>query len=255
MHSRADVNSPTPPLPEKPALRYYSTALYPCSYLPGRQARSLVAGPTDRIDHATYSKLVASGFRRSGLFTYRPDCPQCQACEPMRIPVESFRPSRAQRRTTKAHQNLVAQVLPLHFSHEHFALYQRYQAHRHPGGGMDLGEQEQYVEFLLQSRLRSRLVEFRAPSQGDAPGALQMVCVVDLLTDGLSAVYTFYEPESTGSLGTYGVLWQIEQTKRLQLPYLYLGYWIAASAKMAYKARFRPHQLLRFERWQPSDDA
>ena len=224
-----DNHSPQP-------LSLFLTGSYPCSYLPEQQARSQAVAQADYVDSQVYSQLMRYGFRRSGLYTYRPQCDQCKACVSVRIVVDEFTPNRTQRRLFKKHQQaLYAYCLPdLSWHDEHYELYQRYQACRHPDNSEQTGPDE-YIEFMLSSHVDTQLVEFRSEDN-----VLRMVSVFDILDDGLSAVYTFYDVDYIGSLGSYAIMWLNELCKRFGRPYLYLGYWVENSQKMNYKMNYQP---------------
>jgi arginine-tRNA-protein transferase len=233
-------------------LRFYLTEPYPCSYLPGQMARSQVFAPErgGKEQEEIYNALLRVGFRRNGMFTYRPRCDACHACIPVRLPVERLLPNRAQRRAWTRPQALEARAGLLRYEASHYRLYTRYQAARHPGGGMDGDDSEQYVQFLLPSFMDTRLMEFY---EG---GVLRMVSIIDFPGDGLSSVYTFFDPDVPGSAyGIYNILWQANLCRSLGLPYLYLGYWVRESRKMAYKANFRPLQGFMNGSWQDLDEA
>ncbi|CAM3652229.1 arginyltransferase [Polynucleobacter antarcticus] len=233
------------------ALQFYATAPYPCSYLPGKIARSQVATPSHLIHADLYGELVNAGFRRSGLYTYRPYCDDCQACTATRILVKNFQANRSQLRAFKKHSGLEVRILNLGYQQEHFELYQQYQHARHPSDEMDHDNQDQYMQFLLQSRVNSRIVEFRDGLDDASPGRLRMISMIDILEQGISSVYTFFDTSnSSSSYGSFSILWQIGQALELDLPYLYLGYYIEASEKMAYKANFKPIEGLIDDRWQ-----
>ena len=230
-------------------LQFYVTTGYSCGYLPNKLAQSLIAAPQHLINADVYNVLIQQGFRRSGKFAYRPHCENCRDCVPVRIVVDAFTPNRSQKRALKQHQNLTATILPVDFHEEHYTLYAAYQNMRHSDQAKtDASTEEnditQYRNFLCQTNVESVLVEFRDQHE------LKMVSVIDIVHDGISAVYTFYDAGDTkASYGTYNIMWQAEWTKSLSLPYLYLGYWIKDSQKMAYKQNYRPLEKLIDGEW------
>ncbi|MDO9150744.1 MAG: arginyltransferase [Methylotenera sp.] len=231
-------------------LQFYVTTGYACGYLPNKMAQSLIAAPQHLVDAKVYSGLIQQGFRRSGKFSYRPHCENCQECIAVRIVLDQFNPNRSQKRAFKQHQNLSTTILPVGFHEEHYTLYASYQRARHSDEKIQAETEsqetniEQYQSFLCQSNVESVIVEFRDNSQ------LKMVSVIDIVRDGISAVYTFYDTTDTSSsYGTYNVLWQTLWARELGLPYLYLGYWIKDSKKMAYKQNFKPLEKLIDGEW------
>lgn len=225
-------------------LAFYSTPAYPCNYLPARQAVTMFADPIVPKNASSYATLSGFGFRRSGEHLYRPRCPTCHACIPVRVPVQRFVPTRSQRRTLRSNEDLDIRYLPAAFRSEHFELYRRYLNVRHPGGGMDDPTPESYMSFLTCSWATTWFVEMR---QGDS---LLAVAVVDELRDALSAVYTFFDPDyANRSLGRFAVLFEIEQARRQGLNWLYLGYWISNCTKMRYKNEYQPLQYFRDGYW------
>jgi arginine-tRNA-protein transferase len=218
-----------------PTLAFYSTPRYACSYLPGKEAVTLFADPSIPKTASLYASLSAYGFRRSGEHLYRPRCPQCSACVPVRVPVAEFKPDRRQRRAEALNRDLTVRHLPAGFDPEHFALYSRYLRGRHAGGGMDNPTAESYLDFLTATWSDTLFFEFRDAAR------LLAVAVVDRLPQALSAVYTFFEPDAAHrSLGRYAVLHQVAEARRRGLTWVYLGYWIRACRKMSYKNEFQP---------------
>jgi arginine-tRNA-protein transferase len=230
-------------------LDFYITAPHECSYLPDRDATTLFADPEVAIDTRLYSALANHGFRRSGSNVYRPQCTDCDACVAVRVPVDRFVPSRNQRRVVRRNADLSVRAVPASFVPEHFELYLRYIHSRHAGSSMDSPDSARYVEFLISPTIDTVFYELR---EGDR---LLGVAVVDRLHEGLSAVYTFFDPdEKERSLGTYAILMQMREAQRLGLPWVYLGYWIKACTKMSYKDRFRPFEGYRNGRWVPDHE-
>jgi len=232
-------------------LAFYASREHPCSYLPERRATTLFADPSARMSSRIYGLLSEHGFRRSGGYVYRPACRGCARCIPARIPVADFRPSRSQRRVLARNRDLTVRALPAGFREDHFSLYRRYVGTRHAGGGMDDPTPERYMDFLTSPWSDTLFVEMRLPD-----GRLAAVAVADRMPHGWSAVYTFFDPDlGRRSLGTYAVLWEIEAVRAAGLAWLYLGYWIPESRKMAYKARFLPLEIHRDGRWRRLADA
>jgi len=225
-------------------ISFYATPPHECSYLPERMATTVFADPRAQMEMPIYSALIQYGYRRSGSHVYAPHCEGCYSCRSIRLPVEVFHPNRSQRRNYQHNQTLTTHIQPASFQQEHYDLYEKYIASRHQGGGMDNPQPDSYMEFLSADWCDTQFVEFRDGEK------LLAVAVVDQTDTGLSAVYTFFDPECANrGLGTYAVLWQIDEARRRQRPYLYLGYWIEESPKMAYKAQFRPHQIFSAGQW------
>lgn len=226
-------------------LALYLSAPHVCSYLPDRQSSTLFADPEQTLDMTTYSELLHYGFRRSGRMVYTPRCEDCSQCVSVRVPVDDFSPRRAQRRVLQANTDIEMRAHPARFNPKHYALYQRYTAARHEDGDMANASPEEYLGFLHADWCETRFFEFHLAGQ------LVAVAVTDMPADGLSAVYTFFEPAlASRSLGTLAILRQISHARSLGQPYLYLGYWIRDSRKMAYKTDFRPIELWREGRWE-----
>lgn len=225
-------------------LKFFATPPHGCSYLEDRKATTLFVDPAADIDNAMYSALSALGFRRSGRHVYRPHCESCSACIPVRLPVEGFAPRRRQRRIWARNADLTVTLTEPGLTDENYALYARYIIRRHSDGDMFPPSPDQFRSFLLCEWSDTRFAEFRL---GDE---LVAVAVTDRVHDGLSAIYTFYDPDlPQRSLGVHGILWQIDHAIETGRPYVYLGYWIKQCQKMSYKTDYRPLEMFVGERW------
>ncbi len=229
---------------------FYRTQPHVCSYLGKQKATNIVLDPTFEPSSKLYNQLIESGFRRSGNIVYRPDCRQCSACISLRLPVAEVHFNRNQRRILKRNADININRLQMSYSHEHFALYQRYLLARHPGGPMQQHSKTEYMGFLRSKQINTRLFEFRLD------GKLLAVAVTDYLDNSMSAVYTFYDPDYVErSLGIYAILQQIEEARRLGQKWLYLGYWIHDCNKMRYKTNFLPTEAYLKGSWQRFETA
>ena len=226
-------------------LHFYATPEHDCSYLDDKIAKTLFVDPQVELDKSTYSQLSDLGFRRSGKHVYRPHCDGCNACISVRIPLAIFKLSKSQKRTLAKNKDLTATVKPPSFTEEYYTLYSRYINERHQDGDMYPPSLEQFESFLVEAEKHTQFVEFRDPD-----GLLVAVSVIDMLDQGMSAIYTFYDPSlNKRSLGTFCIIWQLQYCQDNHLNYLYLGYWVKACRKMNYKISFRPFELLIEGEW------
>ena len=215
--------------------KLYISAPHTCPYIEPETATTVLLDPDYNVDNILFSVLLRSGFRRSGKTIYRPHCRNCNACVSVRIPAREYIPNRSQSRCYKNNQDVYTTMLPASFKQEHFELYCRYQSWRHTGDIMDHNDEERYREFMVDSSIETVFIESRLN------GKLISLSVCDLPDDGMSAVYTFFDPDfPKRSLGTFAIMKQIDYIREMQLDWLYLGYWIDGCKKMTYKTNFKP---------------
>ncbi len=225
-------------------LKFYATQPHACSYLPNEQATTLFLDPSQPMNGQIYAELSELGFRRSGDHLYRPHCQLCKACVPARIPVARFRTSRKQNRVLKRNLDIKVSRCDPGFTEERYQLYARYISERHADGDMFPPSRGQFSTFLVSNLPYAFFYEMRVEDR------LIGIAVTDVLPNGMSAVYTFYDPsEEKRSLGVFGILWQIAESRRLGLDAVYLGYWIKGCRKMSYKTEYRPIELFVNQRW------
>ncbi len=226
-------------------LVFFATPPHDCSYLEDRAATTMFVDPRALVDKTLYSQLTALGFRRSGSHYYRPHCEHCNACIPVRLNVDQFRPDRSQRRVIRHNSDLVLELKPARFAESYYELYARYIEQRHADGDMYPPSREQFASFLVDGATESYFLEMRKERR------LIGLAAMDAMDDGLSAIYTVFDPdEESRSLGTMAVLWQVEEARRRLLNYVYLGYYIRDCRKMNYKTRFQPIEALLDGQWQ-----
>ena len=226
------------------------TAVAPCPYLPGRTERKVFANLPFSDGAHVNDELTIAGFRRSQNIAYRPACETCDACVSARVPVADFVFSRSQRRVLARNADLSRDLVEAEATTEQFDLLRRYLGARHPGGGMTNMTWQDYVTMVEDTAVRTHLIEYRTVSDDGGPGDLVAVTLTDLLSDGLSMVYSFFDPRiERRSLGIFAILDHVRQAAIVGLPFVYLGYWVQGSPKMDYKANFRPMEVLRTLGW------
>ncbi|HZS84140.1 MAG TPA: arginyltransferase [Stellaceae bacterium] len=230
-----------------PLQHFYRTSALPCPYLDGKLERKLITELAGRDAKSFYDDLCRAGFRRSHHLAYRPSCAGCAGCVPVRVAALAFCPTRSTRRVARINADIEGRETELRATAEQYRLFVRYERTRHAGSEMAAMTFGDYRAMIEDSPIDTRIVEFRDPRR-----ILVGACIIDALDDGYSAVYSFFDPLlARRSLGTFMVLWLVEDARRRGLPYIYLGYWIAESDKMSYKTRFRPLESLGAQGWQP----
>lgn len=235
------------------APQFYVTAPQPCPYLADRMERKLFTALQGDYAEKLNDTLSKQGFRRSQNVLYRPSCAECTACMSARIRVADFAPSRSQRRTNKRNAGLIRHASSPWATEDQYALFRRYLDSRHADGGMADMDIFEFAAMIEETPIRTRVVEYNQPAQNSArKGELAAVCLTDVLDDGISMVYSFYDPDlDRNSLGTYLILDHIQIAREAGLPYVYLGYWVPGSPKMGYKAKFSGLEIYKHGQWQP----
>ena len=236
--------------------RFFVTSPSPCPYLPGKSERKVFTELRGENADELNEALGRIGFRRSQTVAYRPSCLDCQACVSVRVVAQEFRPSSSQKRLIKANRDLVATDCRPWATEEQFELLQKYLSVRHPGGGMTHMEETDFADMVEHTPVTSTVVEYREPTEDGRPGRLVGACLTDVQADGLSMIYSFYDPDHAerSGLGTYIILDHMRLAAERGLPYVYLGYWVAGSDRMQYKVRFRPLERLTRSGWERISD-
>ena len=237
--------------------RFFVTSPAPCPYLPGRSERKVFTELRGESADELNEALGRIGFRRSQTVAYRPSCLDCQACVSVRVVASEFRASSSQKRTLKANDDLIATECRPWATDEQYELLSRYLAARHPGGGMAEMDESDFADMVEHTPVSSYVIEYREPGVGNEPGRLVGACLTDVQGDGLSMIYSFYDPEieDRAGLGNYIILDHIRRAAQSGLPYVYLGYWVEGSDRMQYKVRYRPLERLSRNGWERMPDA
>ncbi|MCA0902800.1 arginyltransferase [Qipengyuania aquimaris] len=232
--------------------RFFVTSPAPCPYLPGKSERKVFTELRGESADELNEALGRIGFRRSQTVAYRPSCLDCQACVSVRVVADEFKPSSSQKRTMKANDDLVVSECRPWATDEQYELLRKYLAHRHPGGGMAEMDESDFADMVEHTPVSSYVVEYREPGVGSEPGRLVGACLTDIQGDGLSMIYSFYDPEieDRAGLGNFIILDHIRRARAHGLPYVYLGYWVEGSDRMQYKVRYRPLERLTRGGWE-----